>query len=130
MRVPCHYIDSTTHSLQKKVVYLLTGLFSHYTLPAGALPDYYNTMYLCISNLWTCIFNNANYYCKITNLSWIRAVGRDSILVRMPDPQSRQPDFKSYCCRFEPLASLITPYCHSSLSCVNEYLAIQAVVDT
>ena len=31
--------------------------------------------------------------------------------------------------RFEPLASLITPRCHSSLSCINEYLAIQTVVD-
>ena len=56
-------------------------------------------------------------------------VGRDSIPVRRPDSQSREPGFKSHCGRFEPLASLITPRCHSSLSCINEYLAIQTVVD-
>ena len=56
-------------------------------------------------------------------------MGRDSIPVRRPDSQSREPGFKSHCGRFEPLASLITPRCHSSLSCINEYLAIQAVVD-
>ena len=56
-------------------------------------------------------------------------VGRDSVPVRRPDSQSREPGFKSHCGRFEPLASLITPRCHSSLSCINEYLAIQTVVD-
>ena len=56
-------------------------------------------------------------------------VGGDSIPVRRPDSQSREPGFKSHCGRFEPLASLITPRCHSSLSCINEYLAIQTVVD-
>ena len=35
-------------------------------------------------------------------------VGRDSIPVRRPDSQSREPGFKSHCGRFEPLASLIT----------------------
>ena len=55
--------------------------------------------------------------------------GRDSIPVRRPDSQSREPGFKSPCGRFEPLASLITPRCHRSLSCINEYLAIQTVVD-
>ena len=48
----------------------------------------------------------------------------------MLDSESREPGFKSHCGRFEPLASLITPRCHSSLSCINEYLAIQTVVDT
>ena len=56
-------------------------------------------------------------------------VGRDSIPVRRPDSQSREPGLKSHCGRFEPLASLITIRCHSSLSCINEYLAIQTVVD-
>ena len=51
----------------------------------------------------------------------------DGIPVRRPDSQSREPGFKSHCGRFEPLASLITPRCHSSLSCINEYLAIQTV---
>ena len=55
--------------------------------------------------------------------------GCDSIPVRRPDSQSREPSFKSHCGRFEPLASLITPRCHNSLSCINEYLAIQTVVD-
>ena len=49
--------------------------------------------------------------------------------VRMPDSQSREPSFKSHCGRFEPLTSLITPRCHSLLSCINEYLAMQTVVD-
>ena len=56
-------------------------------------------------------------------------MGRDDIPVRRPDSQSREPGFKSHCGRFEPLASLITPCCHSSLSCINEYLAIQTVVE-
>ena len=58
-----------------------------------------------------------------------QTVGRDGIPVRRPDSQSREPGFKSHCGRFEPLASLITPHCHSSLSCINEYLAIQTVLD-
>ena len=62
-------------------------------------------------------------------LAGTTVVGRDSIPVRRPDSQSREPVFKSHCGRFEPLASLITPRCHSSLSCINEYLAIQTVVD-
>ena len=56
-------------------------------------------------------------------------MGRNSIPVRRPDSQSREPGFKSHCCRFEPLASLITPHCHSSFSCINDYLALQTVVD-
>ena len=58
-----------------------------------------------------------------------RSVGRDGIPVRRPDSQSREPGFKSHCGRFEPLTSLITPRCHSSLSCIHEYLAIQTVVE-
>ena len=64
-----------------------------------------------------------------TATATINALGRDSIPVRRPDSQSRESGFKSHCGRFEPLASLITPRCHSSLSCINEYLAIQTVVD-
>ena len=45
------------------------------------------------------------------------------------DSQSRESRFKSHCGHFEPLASLITPRCHSSLNCINEYLAIQTVVE-
>ena len=65
----------------------------------------------------------------LQTLCTFRCVGRDSIPVRRPDSQSREPGFKSHCGRFEPLASLITPRYHSSLSCINEYLAIQTVVD-
>ena len=43
--------------------------------------------------------------------------------VRTPDPQSREPGFESSCCRFETLAISFTPRCHSSLSCINEYMA-------
>ena len=68
------------------------------------------------------------YLCS-GNLLSVALVGRDSIPVRRLDSQSREPGFKSHCGRFEPLASLITPRCHSSLSCINEYLAIQTVVD-
>ena len=69
----------------------------------------------------------ATYY---TVLVGCGDVGRDSIPVRRPDSQSREPGFKSHCGRFELLASLITPRCHSSLSYINEYLAIQTVADT
>ena len=59
---------------------------------------------------------------KEANIIPLFGVGRDSIPVRRPDYQSREPGFKSHCGRFEPLASLITPRCHSSLSCINEYM--------
>ena len=62
---------------------------------------------------------------KVRNL----LMGRDGIPIRRPDSQSREPIFKSHCGRFEPLARLITPRCHSSLSCINEYLVIQTVMD-
>ena len=72
------------------------------------------------------------YVCKylcMNECMYVCMWGHDSIPVRRPDSQSREPFFKSHCSRFEPLASLITPRCHSSLSCINEYLAIQTVVD-
>ena len=50
-------------------------------------------------------------------------VGRGRAAVRMSDPQSREPKFKSSCCRFKALAIVFIPRCHSSLSCINEYLA-------
>ena len=55
--------------------------------------------------------------------------GRDGVPVRRPHSQPREPGFKSHCGRFEPFASLITPRGHSSLSCINEYLVIQIVVE-
>ena len=56
-------------------------------------------------------------------------VGHDGIPVRMPDSHLREPSFKSHCGCIKPLPSLITPRCHSSLSCINEYLAVQTVVE-
>ena len=58
--------------------------------------------------------------------------GHGGIPARRPDSQSREPGFKLFQNLpkvFEPLASLITPRCHSSLSSINEYLAIQTVVE-
>ena len=51
-------------------------------------------------------------------------VGRSSIAVRMLGSQSRVARFESSCCCFVALAILFIPHCHSSLSCINEYLAI------
>ena len=52
-------------------------------------------------------------------------VGRGGPVVRTLDPQSREPGFESSCCHIEALAISFTPRCHSSLSCINEYLAIE-----
>ena len=49
-------------------------------------------------------------------------MGRGSTVVRTSGSQSREPGFESSCCRFEALAILFIPRCHSSLSCINEYL--------
>ena len=51
-------------------------------------------------------------------------VGCGSIVVRWLHPQPREPRFESSCCCFETLAILFIPHCHSSLSYINEYLAI------
>ena len=51
------------------------------------------------------------------------AVGRGSVAVRTSGSQLREPEFKSSCCTFEALAILSIPHCHSSLGCINEYLA-------
>ena len=85
----------------------------------------YEKKYVC---KYLCM-NECMYVCMLGHDSIPVGWGRDSILVRRLDSQSREPCFKSHCSRFEPLASLITPRCHSSLSCINEYLAIQTVVD-
>ena len=38
--------------------------------------------------------------------------------VRMSSSKSREPGFKSSCCRFEALAISFIPCCHSSLNCI------------
>ena len=43
--------------------------------------------------------------------------------VRALDSQSRESRFQSSCCRFETLAISFIPRCHSSVSCITEYLS-------
>ena len=45
-----------------------------------------------------------------------------SVMVRTSNSQSREVRFESSRCCFEALAISFTPHCHSSLSCINEYL--------
>ena len=45
----------------------------------------------------------------------------------MLDSQWRKPGFNPVCCYFEVWAYLFSPQCHSSLSYINEYLAIDGV---
>ena len=93
----------------------------------------YVCMYVCMKkSMYVSIYvwmNVCMYVCMWGHDSKPVRWGHDSILVSRPDSQSREPGLKSHWGRFGPLASLITPRCHSSLSCINEYLAIQTVVD-
>ena len=43
-------------------------------------------------------------------------------MVSTLDFQSREPEFGYSCCHFEVWAISFTPRCHSSLSCINEYM--------
>ena len=52
-------------------------------------------------------------------------MGRGGAVVRTLDSQSREPGFESSCCRFEALAISFIPRCHSSLNCIDEYLATE-----
>ena len=49
-------------------------------------------------------------------------MGRGGVEVRTSDFQSREPGLNP-CCHFKVLAISSIPRCHSSLSCINEYLA-------
>ena len=44
----------------------------------------------------------------------------------MPDYKSREPGFESLYCCFEAWAFSFSPRCPGSLSCINEYLAIDS----
>ena len=57
-------------------------------------------------------------------LCFIEIMGHGGSVVRTQDSQSREPEFESSRCRFEAFAISFTPHCHSSLSCINEYLAV------
>ena len=46
----------------------------------------------------------------------------DGVVVRILDSQSRDSEFKSSWCCFEASAIFFAPHCHSSLSCINEYV--------
>ena len=85
-------------------------------------------VWYCQRDLWP-IEKATGKYSPSPDKIFVLFVGRDGVPVRRPDSQSREPSFKSHCGHFEPLASLITPHYHSSVSCVNEYLAIQTVVE-
>ena len=45
---------------------------------------------------------------------------------RHPDSRLREPGFESYAAVLKPRASFFTLHCTSSLSCINEYLAIDS----
>ena len=57
----------------------------------------------------------------LSSLSVKPVVGRGDVAVRT---SGSQPGFEYSCCRFEALAISFIPRCHSSLSCINNYLAI------
>ena len=56
--------------------------------------------------------------CNIQN--FIVSVGRASV------SRLREPGFESCAAVFKPWASFFTLHCSSSLSCINEYLAIDS----
>ena len=51
---------------------------------------------------------------------------RGGVVVGTLDPQLRELGFEYSCCCFEALTILFTPPCLSSLSCIDEYLAIDS----
>ena len=53
-------------------------------------------------------------------------ISKGAIVVPMSDSYSRGPSFESSCCCFVAWAIFFNPHCHSSLSCINEYLAIDS----
>ena len=53
-----------------------------------------------------------------------QTVGHSCIVVRTWDIYLR--GLESSCCHFETWAISFTPHCFSSLSCINEYLAIDS----
>ena len=55
-----------------------------------------------------------------------RTVERSIVVARASNSQSRDSGFESSFCRFEALIISFTPRCSSSLSCINEYLAIDS----
>ena len=54
-------------------------------------------------------------HCRV---QWLRGRALDSRL--------REPGFESCAAVLKPWASFVTPHCSSSLSCINEYLAIDS----
>ena len=59
-----------------------------------------------------------------TRLNDVLKIHSDGVVVKTSDSQSRETVLKFSCCRFEAGAILFTPHCLSSLSCINEYLAM------
>ena len=58
----------------------------------------------------------------LTHPSSLSLMGRSGIVVRTSDSQSRGPGF-AYSFWAVTWSVLFTPRCHSSLTCMNEYLA-------
>ena len=50
-------------------------------------------------------------------------MGRSNVAARTSNSQSIEPGFESSYCHFKSSAILFIPHCHSSLSCINGYLA-------
>ena len=82
----------------------------------------------CEEPTYTNMFTGQSHLFAASGVT-IRGARWGAMAYRLEDSQSRQPGFKSHCGRFEPLASLINPRCHSLFSCINEYLAIQTMVE-
>ena len=50
-------------------------------------------------------------------------MGHGGSVVKISDSQSREPSLDFSCCHFEAWTISLTPRCHSSLSCINEFMA-------
>ena len=69
------------------------------------------------------VHSNFFYYHQCYILYIWYAMGHDSASVRTLGSQLREPGLESSFCHFEALAISLIPHCHSSLSCINKYLA-------
>ena len=71
-------------------------------------------------NKYSFFIHNIRFF-KLLFKTLMELVGH--VAVRMLGSQLGEPGFKSSCCHFEALIIFVIPRCHSSLSCMNEYLA-------
>ena len=78
------------------------------------------------NSLQCCACTNHIVFIIVCSIRMTKIVGYSGLVVRTSDSQSREPRFESSCCHFQAVAILFTPRCFSSLSCINEYLAIES----